>query len=765
MRKDTENLSREELVEKSQVCIARPRDPNRPRSTRKRMIKKDQIAIETEDDLLVDCALQWFNHNDSEAMHDTSPRPVEVKQEPADETEAPDLESLNPFAPVPEAEEDTTKEEQAGASSSEEEVSQTAEVEIKVKEECSMEVEESSKEAELKKDDDMQPQVGHSEESEKPTKVEDNTYAGFDITGNEDDSVLRRLKHCFVNPNCAIWCGFYNQGFAAYPTHKHQMWHKKFRTTDMQHPHAKHAESEGNLMTEYILRHFNEDVITTLKELSTNTCFECNDPRLYTKIEWQMDRKSDRAETVLREEFENLQKEVREYIQKHQEIPYCVICRIMARAFLGGGILKERDEAYPFRSSAAISVMFWNAGNWCRKGFASTPLPEQLKKFERHIKRNLDEFHQDIPREESQYNNYFINVIKNLAAHVFLNCEATTVYPYKHLLEQQGWTICFNDYHDLMCCARVGKSGYVKRIGGFHYDPIDAKVRNVSYAIFEICFGRTRDESTQYETMLNRARMNTIRVCIYHVQNALVSKSPAVTGEVFATMCWECMYFQTDIICGDGNKAAYYPTPKTPGVPTYEGGLVQWWIDRMVNTATQSRLKNFDPDAVPVRAKHFVASPYTDLYFLRQTLGRVTTDKYTDELAADTQKGDCCIMSIIEWGHSRPDLLEENIEQYDRDEEWMNHVGEFEFDVNEICLHADHNIFNLTKKDHDSHYPILVHLKPAWMTNQEKNSYLSSEYKQNKSQSRKERQRDNKRKGYQGDSGASSSTQHRRVYG
>lgn len=177
-------------------------------------------------------------------------------------------------------------------------------------------------------------------------------------------------------------------------------------------------------------------------------------------------------------------------------------------------------------------------------------------------------------------------------------------------------------------------------------------------------------------------------------------------------------------------------------------------------SATQSRKKNFNANALPVRARHFVASSYDDLRFLTEELGHITTASHTTEVADRTQKGDCCIMSVIEWGHSRLNLFEEKLSAYWNDEEWMNHVGEFEFDVNEICLHADHNIFNLGEKDTDSHNPILVHL-----SNQEKKSYLTSEYKQTKAQNRKERQKENRKRGYHGGSAASSSTQHRRVYG
>ena len=60
------------------------------------------------------------------------------------------------------------------------------------------------------------------------------------------------------------------------------------------------------------------------------------------------------------------------------------------------------------------------------------------------------------------------------------------------------------------------------------------------------------------------------RVCIYHVNQQHISRAAAMCGEVIATMSWERIRYEIDIIAGDGNKAAYYATPKALGVPTYE---------------------------------------------------------------------------------------------------------------------------------------------------------------------------------------------------
>ena len=72
-------------------------------------------------------------------------------------------------------------------------------------------------------------------------------------------------------------------------------------------------------------------------------------------------------------------------------------------------------------------------------------------------------------------------------------------------------------------------------------------------------------------------------------------------------------------MAGDGNKAAYLCTPKNPGCPTYEVSLLQFWINRMIHTATQSRLQNYGPSP-PIRAKHLISCSYNDLVHLNHHL-------------------------------------------------------------------------------------------------------------------------------------------------
>ena len=139
-----------------------------------------------------------------------------------------------------------------------------------------------------------------------------------------------------------------------------------------------------------------------------------------------------------------------------------------------------------------------------------------------------------------QYNNYFTNITKNLAAYIFMNCEATTLYPHRSLLEAELFTTCFNDYKDLMVAARFGKNGYIPQIAGPNTDEQDTRPRYVSWAIFEISWGTSLERNTE-EGTLSRARMQMHRVCVYHVIQDAIGKSQGICGEVLAILSFECV--------------------------------------------------------------------------------------------------------------------------------------------------------------------------------------------------------------------------------
>jgi hypothetical protein len=151
--------------------------------------------------------------------------------------------------------------------------------------------------------------------------------------------------------------------------------------------------------------------------------------------------------------------------------------------------------------------MFWNLGSWCRTRFSKCPLPERLQKLAPHIDYELNSEHVKFG-DKPQFNNYFINVVNNLGTHLFMNCEAGSLYPHRALAEEERFTTCFNDYHDLMVAAGIGKDGYVRQIAGYNTGEDDTRVRYVSWAIFELSWGKTKHRDTDIEEPL---------VCVYHV--------------------------------------------------------------------------------------------------------------------------------------------------------------------------------------------------------------------------------------------------------
>ena len=106
------------------------------------------------------------------------------------------------------------------------------------------------------------------------------------------------------------------------------------------------------------------------------------------------------------------------------------------------------------------------------------------------------------------------------------------------------------------------------------------------------------------------------RVCVYHVGQKYAPESPGIAGECLAVMAFECARYQVDVIAGDGNKACYYTTPKSPGVPTYQNSLMQFWINRIMSVATQAMRKNHESTCPPIRVKHFISCSY---HFLQRT--------------------------------------------------------------------------------------------------------------------------------------------------
>ena len=105
---------------------------------------------------------------------------------------------------------------------------------------------------------------------------------------------------------------------------------------------------------------------------------------------------------------------------------------MVAMRYLGVGLLDSDyvDKDYPYRSSKSFSYMFLNLGNWQRSRFASNPIPEHLEKYRTHINFGFDSEHKLIG-DRPLYNNFFVNAVKNIRSHLFMTCEAASIYERK----------------------------------------------------------------------------------------------------------------------------------------------------------------------------------------------------------------------------------------------------------------------------------------------------------------------------------------------
>jgi hypothetical protein len=194
-------------------------------------------------------------------------------------------------------------------------------------------------------------------------------------------------------------------------------WHVKYRKTNENHKTHWYSDTEKQLMDQYIARH------------KTNIHFNCW--RTYVRQQFMVVQTLDfilgfvkRLTTLQGRPRKGWRMTFRLCLQfsqakQHGVLPYCVVLQCLAARYLGAGVIDPPflDKGHPCRSSSQFSLMLWNLGNWCRSRFNKCPLPERLQKFAPHIDYEMDRDHEKIG-SKPQFNNYFINVVKNLGAHL-----------------------------------------------------------------------------------------------------------------------------------------------------------------------------------------------------------------------------------------------------------------------------------------------------------------------------------------------------------
>ena len=242
-------------------------------------VESKHIILESDDDNLLECTLQWIKMCNKNVQRKIKERVVEkeAKEEEEEEEEI-----------VVEEEEQDTQEPDVPPGSS-------YEKEEPVPPERSSEKEESGEKKTDIQNDETAPE-------EKPAQ---RLYYGQDITGNEDDSVFRKLKECFTDGSHGEWAGFCNQGYPASSKHRHMFWHVKYRKTRSSHKDIWYHLTDEQLMAEYIARHKDQQPLQELDELKNNIEYGCSDPRMRPLHQDKSEEASKEAERRIDDDFGN----------------------------------------------------------------------------------------------------------------------------------------------------------------------------------------------------------------------------------------------------------------------------------------------------------------------------------------------------------------------------------------------------------------------------------------------------------------------------
>ena len=517
----------------------------------------------------------------------------------------------------------------------------------------------------------------------------------------------------------------------------------KYRMTHpVGHPHCLFEFDEEKFMDTYVQLFFTTPTIEDYFHGKT-VVYGCEDHRLRVANTEPQEQRSMRAKQL----FEERQLKLRDMVADadKDEFSYDDIISDITELFLSGEKMERNPESLG-SSSKSLTTLLWNLGNW-RRG-DNWRLPSVIDEDKIYYKEHKpDKF----PDHVHENNNLFLQMLKNLKAHIMLVCEAGTLEPHQKYLQDHGWSFCFNDAKDLCVLARLGKDGSIVQIGGPKDDNVwSGPNRKISFGIFEICWGLAVDRETYASSStgyfdrntvtdfvdMERARMKVTRVCVYHVDHDSAGKSHGVTGEVFAHMLFECICHQVTIVGGDANRLCYQKSGKQLN-SSYSMSTCQFWTERMEQTMDRY-FKDVLQNNKDFNVRHFHSMSYLDLKYLQETIGG-RQDLQRDVRDETDQIGDCCLLTFFEYGLSTPAEIFRDGNNSD--------VLEYKYSVNELLFYLTNDILLLREKDKDAHCPLLVTIEPSDMTNKEKKSFNTVEQKKQRAGNRKDIQKANKAKG------------------
>ena len=535
--------------------------------------------------------------------------------------------------------------------------------------------------------------------------------------------------------------GFYGKYFRE--SHARSLNFYKYRMPHpVGHPHCLFEFDEEKFMDTYVQLFFTTPTIEDYFHGKT-VVYGCEDHRLRVANAEPQEQRSMRAKQL----FEERQLKLRDMVADadKDEFSYDDIISDITELFLSGEKMERNPESLG-SSSKSLTTLLWNLGNWRRGDYWRLPsvVDEDKIYYKEH---KPDKFPDHVPEN----NNLFLQMLKNLKAHIMLVCEAGTLEPHQKYLQDHGWSFCFNDAKDLCVLARLGKDGSIVQIGGPKDDNVwSGPNRKISFGIFEICWGLAVDRETYASSStgyfdrntvtdlvdMERARMKVTRVCVYHVDHDSAGKSHGVTGETFAHMLFECICHQVTIVGGDANRLCYQKSGKQLN-SSYSMSTCQFWTERMEQTMDRY-FKDVLQNNKDFNVRQFHSMSYLDLKYLQETIGG-RQDLQRDVRDETDKIGDCCLLTFFEYGLSTPAEIFRDGNNSD--------VLEYKYSVNELLFYLTNDVLLLRERDRDAHCPLLVTIEPSDMTNKEKRSFNTVEQKKQRAVNRKDIQKQNKAKG------------------
>ena len=335
-----------------------PEDPESKKEIEQLTPENKHIILETDNSVLIDCTVQWMNMLNEDLQRSIVERVTFVKQEVNDEQDVEEVEEEVQQEPeVPPT--TTTKvsiETQTGFPGDAPQPGSSQQREVPTSTASSHQREEAKEEKGINVDDTA------------PTQ-ESATMKWYDqdISGNELDSVLRRLSECFTDGYHSIWAGSYNLGFPAFPNNRHMLWHKKYRQTNKPHAMTWFVIEETHMMEAYIQRHKDEQVTETLEDLKRDAEYSCANPRMHLRVREDVNCLTRIATERHQENFEPLHGLIEDYIQDHHCIPYAVVLQLLAIRYLGAGLLETEHLDWEcfieVQKVSPVCFGIWVAGN------------------------------------------------------------------------------------------------------------------------------------------------------------------------------------------------------------------------------------------------------------------------------------------------------------------------------------------------------------------------------------------------------------------